>query len=65
MQAVVRRAECEAQAVVDAVVVGIGGSILDGTTSRAIRVRASARGHVEDMAYAVERAERCVSKKTA
>jgi len=58
VQAAVRQAEDEAQVQVDALVVGIGGSTVDGHNSRG-RYEFG-RPHVvtlEDMAYAVERSE--------
>lgn len=58
VQAAVRRAEFEAQAVVDAMVVGIGGSSVDGHNVRGLYEFGRPRAiTLEDMAYAVERAE--------
>ena len=58
VQAAVRRAEFEAQAVVDAMVVGIGGSSVDGHNVRGLYEFGRPRPiTLEDMAYAVKRAE--------
>jgi len=58
VQAAVRRAEYEAQAVVDAMVVGLGGSSIDGHNVRGLYEFGRPRAiTIEDMAYAVERAE--------
>jgi cell division protein FtsA len=58
VQAVVRRAEYEAKVVVDALVVGIGGSSIDGHNIRGLYEFGRPRPvTLEDMAYAVERSE--------
>ncbi len=58
VQAVVRRAEFEAKAVVDAMVVGMGGNGIDGHNIRGIYEFGRPRPvTLEDMAYAVERSE--------
>ena len=55
---VVRQAEAEAHVVVDAMVVGIGGLTIDGHNSRGIYEFGRPRSiSLEDMSYAVERAE--------
>jgi cell division protein FtsA len=58
VQAAVRRAEFEAKSVVDAMVVGIGGASVDGHDVRGLYEFGRPRAvTIEDMAYAVERAE--------
>jgi cell division protein FtsA len=58
VQAAVRRAEFEAKAVVDAMVVGVGGSSIDGHNTRGLYEFGRPRPiTLEDMAYAVERSE--------
>jgi cell division protein FtsA len=59
LQAAVQQAEAEAQAVVEGMVIGIGGSGVEGSNSRG--VYEFGRPHeitVDDMAYAVERTSR-------
>jgi cell division protein FtsA len=58
VQDAVRQAEAEAQVVVDAMVVGVGGVTIDGHNSRGIYEFGRPRPiSIEDMAYAVERSE--------
>jgi cell division protein FtsA len=58
VQAAVRRAEYEAKVVVDSLVVGIGGSSIDGHNIRGLYEFGRPRPvTLEDMAYAVERSE--------
>ncbi|HYL37868.1 MAG TPA: cell division protein FtsA [Bryobacteraceae bacterium] len=58
VQAAVRRAEYEAKAVVDAMVVGVGGGTIDGHNIRGLYEFGRPRPvTLEDMAYAVERSE--------
>ena len=58
VQAAVRRAEYEAKSVVDAMVVGIGGASVDGHDVRGLYEFGRPRAiTLDDMAYAVERAE--------
>jgi cell division protein FtsA len=58
VQSAVRRAEMEARVPVDAMVVGIGGSSVDGHNSRGLYEFGRPRAvTLDDMAYAVERSE--------
>ncbi len=58
VQSAVRRAEMEARVPVDAMVVGIGGSSIDGHNSRGLYEFGRPRAvTLDDMAYAVERSE--------
>ncbi len=58
VQEAVHQAEAEARVIVDAMVVGIGGSSIDGHNSRGIYEFGRPRPiSLEDMAYAVERSE--------
>jgi cell division protein FtsA len=58
VQSAVRRAEMEARVPVDAMVVGIGGSSIDGNNSRGLYEFGRPRTvTLDDMAYAVERSE--------
>ena len=58
VQSAVRRAEMEAHVPVDAMVVGIGGSGIDGHNSRGLYEFGRPRAvTLDDMAYAVERSE--------
>ncbi len=58
VQAAVQRAEFEAKVAVDAIVVGVGGSSIDGHNVRGLYEFGRPRAvTLEDMAYAVQRAE--------
>jgi cell division protein FtsA len=58
VQAAVRRAEFEARVAVDAMVVGIGGSSIEGHDTRGVYEFGRPRAiTIDDMSYAVERAE--------
>lgn len=58
VQSAVRRAEIEARVPVDAMVVGVGGSSVDGQNARGLYEFGRPRAvTLDDMAYAVERSE--------